>query len=172
MRSLRKDLRTERYGTHLDAVHLLTLASSQYNLPVYLANCKMNLQHTRKCWQYCMLISGFLNRGFPFNSGWGYQLSNSSMSSRIVCGRGSSHAAAWSGRVRDADPRAERGCVEDQPQHVGTPERTAWIEPAAAGFSSLRSSKHSRAPLRASAFTPHPLLITPIGAGIINFLLT
>jgi len=65
-------------------------------------------------------------------------------------------------------PWTERGCVEDQPQHVEKPERTGWFEPAAAGSSSLRSSEHSRAPQRrafhhSSPAFNHTLLIATQG---------
>ena len=41
--------------------------------------------------------------------------------------------------------------------NFGPPERVAWIEPAAAGLSSLRSSKHSRAPPKSEFHHSSPI---------------
>ena len=54
------------------------------------------------------------------------------------------------GKILSATP--ERGCVEDQPQHVQTLRRTRFLQPfrdgvAATGF------QHSRAPSAPGAFT-------------------
>ncbi|PYJ57340.1 MAG: hypothetical protein DME24_19490 [Verrucomicrobia bacterium] len=57
-----------------------------------------------------------------------------------------------SGRGKILSGTPERGCVEDQPQHVQTLRRTRFLQPfrdgvAATGF------QHSRAPSAPGAFT-------------------